>query len=132
MLLTNQLCISRFQSHFFEGGEGFHLKYEATNEPMWTFRYGECGGSFRTPNGYFTSPSYPDNYPAYADCSYSISQPNTTYLILRVKKFQLNFMCLDYLEVRDGQFETSPKIGKFCGSKMPTTIQTTRSHAWLR
>ena len=40
----------------------------------------------------------------------------------------------DYFDLRDGIFEDSPLIGKFCGngSKVPTFMQTTQNHLRIR
>ena len=38
----------------------------------------------------------------------------------------------DYLEIRDGNSENSPLIGKFSGKNIPKTIQTTRNMMWMR
>ena len=133
---NDKFGIIRFKSHYFEGGQGFQLKYESSNVSLWSYSSGACGGSFTTPNGILTSPLYPEKYNAMADCLYNISQPNGTYLNLSVLLFDLYTLfddwCFDYLEVRDGKFETSPLIGKFCGSNMPASIQTTQNDVWMR
>ena len=41
---------------------------------------------------------------------------------------------LDYIEMRDGDSEDSPLMGRFCGdrSKVPSSMQTTQNHLRLR
>ena len=40
--------------------------------------------------------------------------------------------CSDFLEIRDGNSEESPLIGKFCGDKSPASIQSTQNQIWIR
>ena len=51
----------------------------------------ECGGHFPAPHGFLTSPSYPENYPNGADCTYIISQPNGTYVNMTILDLDLEF-----------------------------------------
>jgi hypothetical protein len=37
----------------------------------------------------------------------------------------------DYIEIRDGADENSPKFGSFCGYKMPEDIKSTSNQANL-
>ena len=72
----------RFTSNIGASSElGFEIQYESINgTPQMTYRIGECGGSFTTSKGILTSPSYPRYYPNDADCFYTVSQPNGTYV----------------------------------------------------
>ena len=38
----------------------------------------------------------------------------------------------DYVSVLNGQFPTSPEIGRFCGSTKPATIRSQSPHLWIR
>ena len=95
---------------------------------------GACGGNFTTSYGLLTSPSYPDNYPALKECVYIISQPTGTFMDLSI-----HFLYLsqkngkdDCIELRDGISQLSPLIGKFLGSGIPTSIQTTQNNMWMK
>ena len=105
------------------------------------YRIGECGGRISHPSGLITSPSYPDKYPSGAECNYIISQPIETFLNLTILIFDLyeendddeyGNCFFDFLEIRDGGFEQSPLIGKFCGNNIPTAIQSTRNQVQIR
>ena len=141
--------IRRFTSNYYEGGLGFKITYESTTVvPQMTYRIGECGGSFTTPNGILTSPLYPDYYPKDADCVYTISQSNSTYLTLTIHEFELYDLyeqtmgqlgtegldCHDYLELREGNSAESPLIGKLCAAdkNIPTFIPSSQSKIWMR
>ena len=106
-------------------------------------RMGECGGNFITQNGIFTSPSFPSSYPNNADCTYTISQPIGTIIMLKILSMDIDYadpdiydydrfydhpdyndeyhfygglICWDdYLEIRDGASEKSPLIDGYCG-----------------
>ena len=100
-----------------------------------TYRIGACGGHFTTHNGMLTSPSYPENYPDNADCTYTISQPSGTVI-------KLNFLSMhvwshstcryDYLEIRDGPAESSTPLVKLCGGEIPAPIQSSQNHLWMK
>ena len=38
----------------------------------------------------------------------------------------------DYLEVRDGDSESSDLIGKFCGYDTPNDIKSTNNNLWIK
>ena len=104
---------------------------------QWSYHNGDCGGMLRSPSGILSSPSYPDKYPSNAECVYTISQPNDTYISLTFLMFDVwpGQPCEneDYLEVRDGSSEKSPLIGLFCGTMIPIlSIQSTKNVVWLR
>ena len=103
----------------------------------WTYRIGACGGTFTTPYGFLTSPSYPDKYPKNADCVYNIRQPNGTFINITFIAFDIDKgwhgdCIIDYLDIRDGNSEKSPSIGKFCGQNITTSFQSTQNSMWLR
>ena len=135
ILQISSFSVFRFFSNYFENGKGFLLKYESSNVSQWTFRVGTCGEKFSTPQGIFTSPSYPRDYPAKADCIYTISQPTGTII-------QLNFLSmdiethstckLDYLEIRDGSSNNSPPLSKLCGNEVPVFIHSSQNQLWMK
>ena len=94
---------------------------------------GACGGKFNTSSGLLTSPSYPDKYPDYAYCYYTISQPMGTYITLEAVFFDLycGKSCLDSLEIRDGNSENSPLMGKFYATDLTAPIQSSQNHMWI-
>ena len=94
-----------------------------------------CGGSYNATNGVIKSPSYPDRYPDNADCVYIISLQIGTLINLSTEIFDVedDSQCsYDWLEIRDGSLEDSPIIGKFCGTNMPSSIQSTQNNMWMR
>ena len=99
---------------------------------------GACGGNFTSHNGLLTSPSYPEEYPLNADCTYIISQPHGTNIELQIKMFDLyssdcgQLPDYDYLEIRDGNSDEGHLMGKFCGKKFPSFLKTTRNVAWIK
>lgn len=145
--------MSRFTSNYFGNGPGFQILYEVQNSseaaPPWTFRIGACGGKFTTEHGVLTSPSYPDNYTDNADCIYTISRPNGTFIKLSATDMEVdNYKnpdyyfysyyssddtCdTDYLEIRDGSSRESPLIEYVCGDEIPAPIMSTQNNVWMR
>ena len=102
---------------------------------------GVCGGYLNTASGVLTSPSYPREYPENAECVYSISQPNDTYVTITILSFNLHdeypYACgsasgYDYIEIRDGSSKDSPLMEKFCGRNIPASLQSTQNKMWIR
>ena len=115
---------------------GFQLEYESSKvfQGM-VIRFDECGGYFSTANGTVTSPSYPDNYPGNADCTYTISQPNGNVILLNFLSMDIedDTSCsYDYLEIRDGLSDTSTLLDKLCGSEIPAPIQSSQNQLWMK
>ena len=100
---------------------------------------GFCGGNFTDANGHFSSPSYPNYYPANTDCTYTISQPTGTVILLNFlsmdiqKYWYTDYYCYDYLEIRDGPSDDSPILGNLCGSEIPDPpIQSSQNQLWMK
>ena len=89
-------------------------------------------------SGVLTSPNYPNGYDNGIDsCIFTIIGPGDVIINLRVDDFRLEggpSSCpWDYVEVRDGNSESSSLIGKFCGSNIPpNVIQSTQGHLWIK
>ena len=97
-----------------------------------------CGSTFSGSSGVLTSPNYPNNYANGIDsCVFTISQPSGTRISLSVNDFRLeggSSSCpFDYVEIRNGNSESSPLIGKFCGSnRPPSVIRSSHNHLRIR
>ena len=106
--------------------KGFFIQYK-TLKPS-TF----CGGNYTHASGILSSPSFPNSYPQLANCIYLISQPYGSYV--NISFMIMDIVCPDYIEMRDGNSEDSPLMGRFCGngSNVPAFMQTTQNHMWIR
>ena len=128
----------RFHSNYLENGHGFKLLYESTDVSNWSYRSGVCGGNLTTQNGFLASPGYPENYPNEADCIYTISQPPGTIIHLKFHSFKIEHSSecrecsCDFLEIRDGGYDTRPVLGKLCGYEIPPYVQSTQNQVWLK
>ena len=114
---------------------GFLLTYSAEecDDPY-------CGSvchEYSDSNGTITSPNFPKLYPHDAECIYTISQSNSTYINLTIIQFDIeevdsDLVCFDYLEIRDGGSWDSPLIGEFCGGAIPSSLQSTQNKIYMR
>ncbi|XP_014830968.1 PREDICTED: cubilin, partial [Poecilia mexicana] len=111
-------------------GEGFSASYVSINAST------DCGESFTSPTGTFTSPSYPNSYPNSRDCTFKIIVELNMQILLNFTSFELEgtppFCSFDFVEIRDGGYETTPLIGKFCGSQRPPVVVSHSNRLWIR
>ena len=131
------IIIFRFFSNYIGIGYGFQLEYQRLQgTPKVTYRIGACGGSFTTPTGILTSPSYPRSYPNDADCIYNISQQDRAFISISFLSMDIDCEATPshYVELRDGDSAESPLMGSFCGdrSNVPAVMQTTQNHLRIR
>ncbi|XP_053323004.1 cubilin [Spea bombifrons] len=108
--------------------EGFSANYIAINAST------ACDFTSSAPTGVFTSPNYPDNYPNNKDCVYKITVEQNKQIVLNFTRFILEITTKcekDYVEVRDGGYETSPLIGRFC-SQSPPVIVSHSNKLWIK
>ena len=132
-------------------------KLHNQTSPISSGNVGGCGGTFTSPVGLLTSPSYPDVYPNDANCVYIISTTKGTRINIRVVDMDIEYesdnydyyydnydyhqyggvTCkYDYLEIRDGTSDQSPLIDAYCGDNtvvsLPIQTQSTGNNVWMR
>ncbi|WAR06690.1 CUBN-like protein, partial [Mya arenaria] len=112
----------KFTSDVSVNGTGFIIQYKAV-----------CGGQIRANSGAVSSPSFPNNYPANSNCTWSIVVPPGRTVSAT---FDPNFniqgsqgSCRgDYVQLLNGQYPSSPPLGntdgKYCGNSGPQALET--------
>ncbi|XP_043479110.1 cubilin-like isoform X2 [Leptopilina heterotoma] len=130
MMTQGQDMTIAFRSDFNLGYRGFNAHYKFVDISK------SCDGHLFAMTGVIRSPNYPENYPRSVTCEWIIEAPSKHQVILRVKDFQIEKKgCLyDYLEIRNGLYNNSPLIGKYCGDlgTIPSTIKSFSNHMFLR
>ncbi|CAH2282326.1 cubilin [Pelobates cultripes] len=94
-----------------------------------------CGGTFNNPEGFITSPSWPDAYSESKQCVYIIRQSSSDHINLRFTNLELESdggCSLTYIEIKDGATETAPLINKYCNSSIPTSITSSQNALWIK
>ncbi|XP_067863171.1 cubilin [Heptranchias perlo] len=94
-----------------------------------------CGGTYGDSEGILISPNWPNPYLSSKQCVYIIRQPTGERIHLHFIHMELesyNNCSSDYIEIHDGEAETDPVIGKFCGSTLPAPITTSGNKLWLK
>ncbi|XP_063066835.1 bone morphogenetic protein 1-like isoform X2 [Engraulis encrasicolus] len=105
-------------------GKGFAISYEAI-----------CGGEIARDSGQIQSPNYPDDYRPHKLCVWRVSVAEGFQVGLSFQSFEIerhDSCAYDYLEVRDGDSESSPLLGRFCGYQKPSDIKTSSNQLWLK
>ncbi|GFQ96473.1 cubilin, partial [Trichonephila clavata] len=99
--------------------DGFTANYEFLDASQ------ACGGTFYRESGVIKSPGYPNRYPHNAHCIWIVKGQNHRQITLNITSFELeeHQNCrYDYLEIRNGEYETSPLTGKYCGTNILKAI----------
>ncbi|KAH0568173.1 hypothetical protein KQX54_019308 [Cotesia glomerata] len=94
-----------------------------------------CGGRYFSPKGLLRSPDYPNYYPPNRECVWIIEAQNKFRILLEVKKFEIeshSYCAYDYLEIRNGGYENSPLVGKFCGNEIPGEIMSFTNQLYIK
>ncbi|XP_053480258.1 bone morphogenetic protein 1a isoform X3 [Ictalurus furcatus] len=105
-------------------GKGFSAVYEAI-----------CGGEVKKDNGQIQSPNYPDDYRPNKVCVWKITVAQGYHVGLTFQSFEIerhDSCAYDYLEVRDGNSENSPLLGRFCGYDKPDDIKSSSNQLWMK
>ncbi|KAK9969615.1 hypothetical protein ABG768_027774, partial [Culter alburnus] len=117
----------KFVSDYAHQGAGFSLRYEIYKTGS------DCSRNFTSPSGVIESPGFPDKYPHNLECTFIIIVPPHMDVTLTFLTFDLENDPLqgsegeckyDWLEVWDGLPQVGPLIGRHCGTKIPSEIQS--------
>uniref|UniRef100_A0A8C9T046 Metalloendopeptidase n=1 Tax=Scleropages formosus TaxID=113540 RepID=A0A8C9T046_SCLFO len=98
------------------------------------YRCSRCGGSLQDSSGNFSSPGFPNGYPAYMHCIWRISVTPGEKIILNFTSMDLyrSHLCwYDHVEIRDGYWRKAALKGRFCGDKLPEPIISMDSRLWI-
>ncbi|XP_004860031.1 cubilin [Heterocephalus glaber] len=111
--------------------EGFSMNYTAIDATK------ACSEDYTVNSGTFTSPNFPNHYPHDYECIYRITVEINQQIALHFTNFSLedgmSGNCVtDFVEIRDGGYENSPLVGKFCGSILPPRIISHSNKLWLK
>ncbi|XP_076152014.1 neuropilin and tolloid-like protein 1 [Alosa pseudoharengus] len=98
---------------------------------------GLCGTWVKEPDGgQFTSPNYPEKYPAERECIYIIeASPRQCIDLFFDDKYSIepSWECkFDHIEIRDGPFSFSPIIGRYCGQESPMYVRSSGRYLWIK
>ncbi|KAM8967664.1 cubilin [Pelodytes ibericus] len=124
---TDNKMVLRFVTDSSTALEGFSANYISINAST------VCNFAYTAATGAFTSPNYPNNYPNDKQCVYTISVEQNNQIMLNFTSFALETSgnCnRDYVEIRDGGYETSPLIGRFC--RQPPVIVSHSYKLWIQ
>eukprot|EP00795_Rhopilema_esculentum_P014104 gene14104-5092_t len=127
ILTSGRNVLIRFKSDSSGVGNGFRAVYQTVGVA--------CGGSLSGDTGTFTSPDYPRAYPRSRVCTWVITARALHSVQLRFTTFnmQTGAPCnTDYVEVRNGDSEASPLIGRYCGSALPALLNSTGTKMFVK
>jgi len=119
--------VVRFVSDNSIASIGFQATYLFLNATQ------QCGGIIDSPSGELITPGVisGNNYPTSRDCTWVINAPPQQQIYAQFNLFELEGgadCSYDFVELRNGEYDDSALIGKFCGSLYPPNITTTHNH----
>ncbi|XP_021476232.2 cubilin [Oncorhynchus mykiss] len=126
---TDNLMTVLFVSDISLATEGFSANYVSIDATT------DCSETFTSPTGELSSPNFPSNYPNNRQCIYKIIVGVNMQIMLNFTDFNMEGSppncAFDYVEIRDGGYETSPLIGKFCSNQRPPMMVSHSNRLWL-
>ncbi|XP_023942426.2 cubilin-like [Bicyclus anynana] len=124
---TNKLFIL-FKSDHTVASEGFKIDFESI-----------CFQTIVGDSGIVKTPNYPMFYPKNTVCEYVISTAPGKVIQLTFQDFDIEdssyYNCTyDYVEIRDGHFNNSTLLGKYCGNSevVPPTQISTYNYMYIK
>ncbi|KAK3105916.1 hypothetical protein FSP39_008473 [Pinctada imbricata] len=108
---------------------GFDISWTATPQGI------GCGGELTGINGSLTSPNYPGNYTERHSCRWIITVPRRRIVTLMFTDINLlgSADCeRAYVEVFNGNIDSAPSFGRFCGNEIPARLQTSGNTALVK
>jgi len=128
ILTSGRNLYLRFVSDSSGVGNGFRAVYRTVGIA--------CGGRLSGTSGTFTTPDYPRAYPRMRVCTWIITARALHSVQLRFSAFNLPSAspCTsnDYVEVRNGNSESDPLIGRYCGSSAPSLLNSTGTMMFVK
>ncbi|XP_028661937.2 neuropilin-2a isoform X1 [Erpetoichthys calabaricus] len=96
-----------------------------------------CGGRLNARDaGYITSPGYPHEYPPHQRCEWVITAPEASQRIVlnfnphfELEKLDCRY---DYIEIRDGENESTELLGKHCNNIAPASITSSGPAIYIK
>ncbi|XP_035217484.1 cubilin-like, partial [Stegodyphus dumicola] len=92
-----------------------------------------CGGTYKSPEGVFTTPGYPLDYPLSMECIWTMEASPGSKIHISFLNFHLEVSehCnKDYVEIRE-KVESGRLIGRYCGSQVPSNV-TDAQKLWIK
>ncbi|CAF99391.1 unnamed protein product, partial [Tetraodon nigroviridis] len=83
-----------------------------------------CGGNVTSLNGTIYSPGYPEEYPNFQDCVWSVRVPPGHGIYINFTVLSIEHI-YDYITVWDGPDQSSPQIGQFSGNTALESVYST-------
>uniref|UniRef100_A0A8B9RZV4 CUB and Sushi multiple domains 2 n=1 Tax=Accipiter nisus TaxID=211598 RepID=A0A8B9RZV4_9AVES len=84
----------------------------------------QCGGTAEEMEGVLLSPGFPGNYPSNLDCTWRILLPVGFGAHIQFLNFSTE-PNHDFVEIRNGPYDTSNVIGRFSGTEIPGSLLST-------
>ncbi|XP_042541866.1 cubilin [Dipodomys spectabilis] len=105
------------------------------SEVSFTYQLADCNREYNQAFGTLKSPGWPNNYNGDMDCTVILNAPQDHNISLFFQSFALedtNECSHDFLEIRNGGDNSSPLIGKYCGTLVPNPVFSHRNKLYLR
>ncbi|XP_040824205.1 cubilin [Ochotona curzoniae] len=122
---SRSTAVVNFKSGVFSGNSRVGITYQIAG----------CNREYTKAFGNLRSPGWPENYNNDADCTVILTAPQNHTISLFFHSFRIEDSSgcrQDSLEVRDGNSDSSPLLGKYCGTLLPNPVFSQSRQLYLR
>ncbi|GIY93843.1 tolloid-like protein 1 [Caerostris extrusa] len=91
-----------------------------------------CGRTYQEPSSFFQSPGYKSSKVTHQRCEWRISATQGERISFELSALDMDPSCdIGYLEIRDGYWNKSPLLGRFCGNRVSQEKFISSGHRML-
>ena len=133
MLQHVQVRVLRFKSTTYDYDTDTSNEIKGVFFFQFNFAVSSCNSTLSAKDAILQSPNYPNNYPNNSRCYTLIQAPEGNVVFLNITHFALESdgdqqgVCkndYDSLSLYDGQDDSAPLLGKYCGSLIPESFES--------
>ncbi|KAL3289762.1 hypothetical protein HHI36_023157 [Cryptolaemus montrouzieri] len=96
------------------------------------YEYFPCGGNIKGETGTINTPNYPNKYNKQLECAWVLKLPDEHQIKLNFVSINLGDDCeKSFIIIYNGEYPTSPRIGKFCNNNLPGSITAQKNHLFV-
>lgn len=127
LLTSNNVAFLKFTSDYSVNGQGFHLTYNEYTKSS------TCDGTQMVigSSGFITTPNYPNPFPSFSNCSWSIQTDMNTIAVLVLVDLDLGLNTNSNMQIYDGPSASSRLLYSGSYVRQSLTLNATQNRAFI-